>query len=162
MSTERRVRGWEESADRVPHFLLVDDDELITRSVCRVLRVARPRWALVAVPSASAAVRELARRDFDVVISDLVLPGLPGTALLEFVRSRYPKSVRVVFSGLVEVAARHPEVQEAHEVLAKPTTPQDLVSALARALRTGAGMRITLRPPAFVRPAADAASSHVA
>ena len=156
---ERRVRGWGESADRVPHFLLVDDDELITRSVCRVLRVARPRWALVAVPSASAAARELARRDFDVVIADLALPGLPGTALLEYVRHRYPGCVRVVFSGLVEVAEQHPEVQQAHEVLAKPTTPEELVSALARALRTGAGMRITLRPPAFARPSSAQAPS---
>jgi DNA-binding NarL/FixJ family response regulator len=134
--------------DRLPHFLLVDDDELIGRSVCRVLRLARPRWVLVPVTTASEAANELAQRPYDVLIADLALQhGLPGTALLEYTRYRHPVVARVVFSALADQARHHPEVQAAHGVLQKPTTPQELVSALAVALRTGAGMRSALLAP---------------
>ncbi len=135
--------------DRMPHFLLVDDDEVICRSVGRVLRLARPRWVLVSVGSASDAARELSYRQYDVLIADLQLPGLPGTALLEYTRHRYPGVARVVFSALASSARHHPEVQVAHGVLEKPTTPQELVSALASALRTGAGIRAAMRPPSM-------------
>jgi DNA-binding NarL/FixJ family response regulator len=150
MSTWRCERGPQSGpVDRLPHFLLVDDDELISRCVCRVLRVARPRWVLVSVATAAEAARELSRQEYDVLIADLALPGLPGTALLEYARCRHPSVARVVFSALADRARHHPEVQAAHGVLEKPTTPDELVSALAVALRTGAGIRNTLRPPCF-------------
>ena len=134
--------------DRPPHFLLVDDDELIGRSVCRVLRLARPRWVLVPVTTASEAANELAQTSYDVLIADLALQqGWPGTALLEYTRCRHPEVARVVFSALADQARHHPEVRAAHGVLPKPTTPQELVSVLAMALRTGAGIRSTLLAP---------------
>ncbi len=153
MSTSRFERGPQSGpVDRLPHFLLVDDDELISRSVCRVLRVARPRWVLVSVATAAEAARELSQRQYDVLIADLALPGVPGTALLEYARCRHPGVARVVFSALADRAQHHPEVQAAHGVLEKPTSPDELVSALAIALRTGAGIRSTLRPPCFSAP----------
>ena len=153
MSTSRLERGPRSGpVDRLPHFLLVDDDELISRCVCRVLRVARPRWILQAVATAAEAARELARCQYDVLIADLALPGLPGTALLEYARYRHPGVARVVFSALADGARCHPEVRAAHGVLEKPTTPDELVSMLAAALRTGAGIRNTMRPPSFTAP----------
>lgn len=148
MSIARQGRGPEGGpVERLPHFLLVDDHELIGRSVTRVLRIARPRWVLVTVATASEGARELAQREYDVLIADLALPDLPGTALLEYARDRHPGVARVVFSAIADRALHHPEVQAAHHVLAKPTTPEDLVSALASALRIGAGLRHSLRPP---------------
>lgn len=128
-------------SERCPRFLLVDDDELVTRSVTRVLRLARPRWLVTAVATAAEGARELERSDYDVAIVDLALPGLPGTALLEAMRVRHAEVTRVVFSALAREAAEHPEVQAAHAVLQKPTTADRLVSALATVVRQRAGAR---------------------
>ncbi|MBN2192291.1 MAG: response regulator transcription factor [Polyangiaceae bacterium] len=132
-------------SERRPRFLLADDDELITRSVTRVLRLARPRWEVTTVATASEGARVLERIGFDMVVVDLALPGLPGTALLEFARVRHPTVARVVFSVLADGAEHHPEVCAAHSVLVKPTTAEELVSALASALRQNASERVLAR-----------------
>jgi len=123
----------------------VDDDEVSTRSVTRVLRLARPRWEVTVLESATAAARELKHGDYDLLVVDLALPGLPGTALLEVARLRHPGVARVVFARLGHGLGQHPEVRAADAVLARPASPDDLVSALALALRTSARRRADAR-----------------
>ncbi len=136
--------------ERCPRLLVVDDAEVSTRSVTRVLRLARPRWEVTALGTATEAARELGRGDYDLLMVDLALPGLPGTALLEVARLRHPGVARVVFARLGDGTERHPEVRGADAVLARPATPDELVSALALALRTSATRR-TVPPRAGER-----------
>jgi len=131
--------------ERCPRLLVVDDDEVSTRSITRVLRLARPRWAVTVLGTVTEAARELERGDYDVAVVDLALPGLPGTALLEVARLRHPGVARVVFARLGLGAERHPEVRDADAVLARPAAPDQLVSALALALRTSASRRAPRR-----------------
>gem|GEM_PF-1572084 len=130
---------------RCPRLLIVDDDEVSTRSVTRVLRLARPRWEVAVLESATAAARELEQGGYDLLVVDLALPGLPGTALLEVARLRHPGVARVVFARLDRGLRHHPEVGAADAVLARPASPDEIVSALALALRTSANRRAHAR-----------------
>jgi CheY-like chemotaxis protein len=127
-------------SERCPRILIVDEEEIASQSITRVLGLARPRWQVTALDSASLAARELERADYDVVVVDLSLRGLPGTALLEVARVRHPLTTRVVCSRQRRGEV-HPEVRAADAVLGKPAPADDLVSVLALAVRRSASRR---------------------
>lgn len=60
-----------------------------TRGVGLIQR-CHPDWRVTAVPSADVALQELADRQFDVVISDLVMPGIDGRQFLKIMGDDYP------------------------------------------------------------------------
>lgn len=81
-----------------PSILLVDDEEMLLRVLARQLRIecdCRVDTAL----SALAAIQILNRRTFDVVVSDLEMPGMRGDTFLRLVRDRYPETRRVLLTG---------------------------------------------------------------
>ncbi len=69
---------------------------------------------------------------FDVVVSDLMMPGLDGAQLMNEVRTRYPLSSRVIISllGDEEKVARC--LEDTHQFIAKPFDVKLLKATLAR------------------------------
>lgn len=81
------------------HVLLVDDEPGIRRSVGRFLR--RYGFLVTDVPSVEAAMRALDGGGFDLIISDLRMPGLSGEEFYAFLRHDHPDLLRrlVITSG---------------------------------------------------------------
>src|SRR4051812_16077674 len=96
-------------------ILFVDDDPTILTSIEKALRGDQPRWDMVFALGGEAGLVELKRARFDVIVSDLQMPGIDGAALLEHVRLEFPKTVRIILSGSESSA-----VPVAHKLLAKP------------------------------------------
>src|SRR5690242_8540693 len=69
-------------------ILIVDDETGVRESLRMVLKDA---YDSVAVASGADALEALASGPFDVVLLDIVMPGMDGLELLEEVRSRYPR-----------------------------------------------------------------------
>jgi len=65
-------------------LLLVEDDEALLAGLARQL--ARPGRRVVLASSGDAAVRELSAQSFDVMVSDIHMPGMSGLKLLRTVR----------------------------------------------------------------------------
>ncbi len=89
------------------------------------------------------------REAFDVVVSDMRMPGMDGAQLLEQVRTLYPATVRIILSGYADAGAVLRTVGPAHAYLAKPCESHVLAEAIARplALRrmmTGEGLHKAL------------------
>jgi putative nucleotidyltransferase with HDIG domain len=87
---------------------------------------------------ADAALERLADHRYDVVVSDLVMAGMDGVALLREVERLQPSAVRIIMSGSVEtdVAARAATV--AHRLLAKPCDADELGRVLERSYELNA------------------------
>jgi len=78
--------------------LLVDDEPGIRRSVGRFLR--RYGFVVTDVPSAQAAIRALSEEAFDLIVSDLRMPGLSGEEFYEFLQRAHPEMLpRVLFTS---------------------------------------------------------------
>jgi len=75
----------------------------------------------------------LAAAPFDVVVSDMRMPGMDGASLLETIRQQYPSILRIVLSGFTEMEASLRAVPVAHQFLLKPCDPDTLRSAIDRA-----------------------------
>src|SRR5215471_16477264 len=87
-------RAWIERMPAPPRLLVVDDDASISRFVDRVLLDAGYQTA---VAHDGSHARELAAgAPFDLLVTDLVMPGLPGDELAQELRQRFPQ-LRVLY-----------------------------------------------------------------
>ena len=84
--------------------------------------------------SGDAAFSLLAAKTYDVVVTDLHMPGLDGAALLGRLKTEQPNVMRVIHSSHVESLTPEQTQDLAHAVLTKPGRPDELVVVLEWAL----------------------------
>lgn len=78
-------------------ILVVDDDDVIRETLCELLEAKYPCQT---ADTAEEALAKLEAHRFDVVISDISLPGLSGKELLNRVVELYPGTPVIIISGL--------------------------------------------------------------
>ncbi|MCE9665283.1 Flp pilus assembly complex ATPase component TadA [Halomonas sp. M5N1S17] len=78
-------------------LLFVDDDPHILSALRRVFH--RENYELRFAESAEAALDILEGEAVEVVISDFKMPGMDGNALLQIVRKRWPRILRIMLTG---------------------------------------------------------------
>jgi CheY-like chemotaxis protein len=119
---------------RLPRILLVDDDPIVLRALRRLLLGGRPGWEIDVAESGDAALSRLESKTYDVVVTDLHMPGLDGVTLLGRLKTKHPNVMRVVHSSHVESLPPEQAQELAHAVLTKPGRPDELVVVLQWAL----------------------------
>lgn len=113
-------------------ILFVDDEPGVLRSMARLMRRRRSAGQAEFVENGQAALDVLAREPFDLVVSDMAMPGMDGVTLLGEVRSRWPATARLILSGHSTVAHWLGTLPVAHQYLAKPCEDALLAVTFAR------------------------------
>lgn len=98
-----------------------------------MLRPMRAEWEMAFVESGAKALEMMDQAPFDVVISDMRMPGMNGAELLAEILKRYPKTVRLVLSGHADRDLVLKCIGSTHQYLSKPCEPEELKSAITRA-----------------------------
>ena len=80
-------------------ILFVDDEPLVLQGLQRMLRSMRDEWEMEFAEGGANALERLAQAHFDVVVSDMLMPGINGAALLAAVMQRHPRTVRIILFG---------------------------------------------------------------
>jgi CheY-like chemotaxis protein len=123
------------------HILLIDDDELLRDTVMQMLELDGHRVTEAATGEAGLKAFG-SGNGFDVVITDMLMPGMDGTRVIVEMRQRQPNMPIVAISGgrrmlspqfNLETAA----VAGASLKLAKPFGRRELQQALASAMAGG-------------------------
>src|SRR5262245_66382277 len=83
--------------DSSKHLLLVEDEAPLRQAVAEQLEDRG--YHVQQADSAEAALAHLAEFAFDVVVTDLRLPGLDGRGLIEAAVARYPEIIAIVVTG---------------------------------------------------------------
>src|SRR4029453_78987 len=83
--------------DSKRHLLLVDDEEALRSVVAE--RLADSGFDVVQAASGDAALEALDGFAFDVIVSDLRLPGVDGRTVIDAAVTRYPAIVAIVVTG---------------------------------------------------------------
>ena len=128
-------------------ILFVDDEPRVLQGIQRMLRPMRHEWDMTFVASGQQALEAMAQSSFDVVVSDMHMPGMDGAQLLAEVRKRHPDTVRIILSGYTDQEAVLRSVRPAHQYLSKPCEAETLKAAVARAF----ALRNFLTDPALTR-----------
>ncbi len=113
--------------------LVVDDEPNVARAVARLMHQAGlPEPTLAA--TGQEALEEVRRQRFDVVLCDIVMPGMDGIELLEAIRGVDLDLPVILLSGSpsLETARRAVDLG-AFRYLLKPVEPTELIQALNQA-----------------------------
>ena len=84
-------------AESRKHVLLVEDETPLRETLAE--RLAEHGFEVEQADSGERAIEQLAEFAFDIVITDLRLPGLDGTRVLEAALLRYPDIVGIIVTG---------------------------------------------------------------
>ncbi|HEY8077639.1 MAG TPA: sigma-54 dependent transcriptional regulator [Labilithrix sp.] len=127
--------------------LVVDDDVAIGKVLVALL--AQKGLEAVHVASAEEAVRALDARPFDVVLSDVRMPGMDGLALLDHVRAKFEGQLPVVLltaHGSVALAVDAMK-RGATDFVQKPFDKDEIGFVLEKALAGSRAARSSPPPP---------------
>ena len=111
--------------------LLADDEKTIQITLCDTLEAAGHK--VVVARDGLEARQHIEERTFDVVVTDLKMPGMPGLEVLRLVKQKSPDTEVVVMTGFgtVETAVEAMKAG-AYDYLLKPFPYDTLVLLLAR------------------------------
>jgi len=118
-----------------PRVLFVDDEPAILSSLRNLLRRDRKRWDMAFATSGDAALAELAKAPFDVVVSDMRMPGMDGATLLSRIQAHHPGTVRIMLTGHADREAIMRALPALHELLSKPCEAEVLRGAIERGVQ---------------------------
>jgi signal transduction histidine kinase len=106
--------------------LLVDDEDLVRASTCEML--SELGFTVVEASSASEALDILNDgQDFDLLVTDHLMPGMTGAELIRRVRVSQPNLLALIISGYAEVEGIEPDLPR----LTKPFRHSELAESLA-------------------------------
>ena len=114
-------------------ILFVDDDPLVLEALRRMLRSMRHEWEMAFAPGGPEALEAMGEAPFDVIVSDMRMPGMDGSQLLQEVRRRHPEVVCIVLSGQSSEGMILRSVGPAHQYLSKPCDAETLRATVTRA-----------------------------
>jgi HD-like signal output (HDOD) protein/ActR/RegA family two-component response regulator len=101
-------------------ILFVDDEKQILDGIRRLLSDQSDLWEMQFAQGGEEALKLCQASRFDVVVSDMRMPGMDGATLLGHVRDLFPDAARLILSGYSDLALATRAISVAHRVLAKP------------------------------------------
>jgi DNA-binding response OmpR family regulator len=115
--------------------MVVDDEERVRTLLAKSL--ASQGHSVVTAVSATAAIERLESREVDLVVLDLVMPGLGGLAVLDAVNKRRQQTPVIVLSGVTDVGTRVAALDRgAVDVVSKPFSLTELLARVRRNIGT--------------------------
>ncbi len=108
-------------------ILILDDDPVVTLSCKRIL--GAEGYNITTVDKGDAALNKLAKEDFDLFISDVMLPDISGMEVLKEARIIKPKTDVVIITGYPKLEdAKEASRLGAQQYLEKPFTPDFMIN----------------------------------
>ena len=116
-----------------PHLLFIDDEATLRGLMAE--RLTERGFEVVEADSGERALELLDQFAFDIVITDLRLPGIDGSRVIEAARDRYPGIVAIVITGFGTVKDAVDAIKRgASDFIAKPFQFDELIHVLQKAM----------------------------
>jgi HD-like signal output (HDOD) protein/ActR/RegA family two-component response regulator len=113
-------------------ILFVDDDPLLLELYAVAMEKESDRWEINSAENGTRALAILAAKKFDVVVSDMRMPGMDGVELMREVRNLHPHTSRIIISALGDQEEIARGLESTHQFLAKPVRTKELFDILSR------------------------------
>lgn len=115
--------------------LVIDDEEIVTKSFDRVL--SSKGYDITKASSGEEGLKDIdSNEDFDVVFTDIVMPGMNGLEVAEKIRERCPWTPVVVITGYGDKEKMdHASILGVNGFVHKPLTPEIIESITLKAVK---------------------------
>jgi len=116
-----------------PRILVVDDEMIVCESCKRILE--EEGYEVETALSGKEAFEKMKTNPFDIVITDLKMPGIDGMEVLSTFRKEYPDSIIIMITGFstVETAVEAMKLG-AFDYIPKPFTPDEVSIVVKKAI----------------------------
>jgi DNA-binding NtrC family response regulator len=119
--------------DPTKHLLLVEDEAPLRQAIAEQL--ADRGYHVEQAESGEVAIARLADFAFDVIVTDLRLPGVDGSAVIEAAVARYPEIIAIVVTGYGTVKDAVEAIKRgASDFVSKPFQIDELLHVLGSSL----------------------------
>jgi PAS domain S-box-containing protein len=113
--------------------LVVDDEKRIRDGCNSILTLGGFEVGLA--ENGYAGLKKIEEEHFDIILLDLMMPGLRGIDLLEHVKARHPDTLVIVITGYATLEHAVEAMKKgAFDFISKPFSPEDLRAVIARAI----------------------------
>jgi two-component system, OmpR family, alkaline phosphatase synthesis response regulator PhoP len=150
-----------DNANESAQVLVVDDEGAIRYSVSKTLQ--RVGYQVAEASSGEEALEMMRNQPYDVVLTDIKMPGLTGVELLRQIKETAPDSIVILMTGYASLGTAVEALRlGAHDYLIKPSSSQDIKSSVSRGVERARNLRRrralleTLRTNVFELSRADA------
>lgn len=114
-------------------ILIVDDEEIVIRSCRRIL--GDSMFVVDSANDGQDALRKVDETEYDLMILDIMMPGIDGLEVLQHVKERHPDVDVIMMTGLSEIQTAVKAMKlGAFDYLSKPFDPDELKLVVDRAL----------------------------
>ena len=130
-----------------PNVLIVEDDRELREALCTTLQLAGMKY--FEADCAENALVALDKRNFDIVVSDVNMPGMSGHELLAQVKSKVPGLPMMLITAFGQIKDAVDAMQAgADDYLVKPFEPQTLIESIERIVGGNQNTEISDEPVA--------------
>jgi len=124
----------------VAHILVVDDEGAIRYSVSKTLQ--RIGYNVQEAASGEEALEMMKKQEFDVVLTDIRMPGLTGVELLKRIKETAPDSIVILMTGYASLGTAVESLRlGAHDYLIKPSSSQDIRQSVAKGVERAQNLK---------------------
>ncbi|MFZ5998650.1 MAG: endopeptidase La [Nitrospirota bacterium] len=128
--------------DTPPRILVVDDEEIARKNLTHIL--ARENYEVAVATDGTDALNKLRTTRFDVIITDLKMPGVDGMEVLENIRAQQPDTRVIMITGYATVPSAVEAMKKgAFSYIAKPFKLEEVRAAVKQALENRVMMSTT-------------------
>ncbi|MFL0555419.1 response regulator [Paenibacillus barengoltzii] len=121
------------------NILIADDERAIREGIKRTINRIYPEYGVELAEGAEAAAKLMGEKQYDIVLTDILMPGMNGLEFMRISKRRFPRVKWVVISAHSEFAYAQEAVRlGARDYLLKPigkTRLQEIISTLAAEVR---------------------------
>jgi len=110
--------------------VFVDDEQNVLSGLKRMLRSMRHEWDMQFFDNGIEALKSIEDKGCDVIVSDMRMPRMDGVQLLNSIREKYPRSIRIALSGQSDANMIYRCINNAHQYLAKPCDSDQLIATI--------------------------------
>lgn len=133
----KRTEGRHEEVQRIfpqaARILVVDDEALICDLLVR--RLSAAGYACRSCPSGAEAVEELRGNEYDLLLADILMPGMEGTTLLREALRLSPDLAVILVTGVADIGTAVDAIKlGAYDYITKPFRLDQVVVSVNRAL----------------------------
>src|ERR1700719_4015151 len=119
--------------DSLKHLLLIEDEAPLRQAIAEQL--GDRGYQVEQADSGEAAIAKLADFAFDIIVTDLRLPGIDGSAVIEAAVARYPHIIAIVVTGFGTVKDAVEAIKRgAWDFVSKPFQIDELLHVLDTAI----------------------------
>ncbi len=129
-----------DSSNETAFVLVVDDEGAIRYSVSKTLQ--RVGYNVNEASSGEEALETMRNQRYDVVLTDIRMPGLTGVELLKRIKDIAPDAIVILMTGYASLGTAVEALRlGAHDYLIKPSSSQDIRQSVARGVERSRNLK---------------------